>query len=124
MTIKQANDIFRTKYPEGEIIQRGCMGGASKVATSVIYQEGGKVYSFNVQNYVELLQRLGFKVLYKRQVERMTADIEKMQKVIENNGEENIFFGFMELSEQRKQELLSTIAEYQNDMEDAIVVNG
>lgn len=124
MTIKQANDIFKMKHPGGEIIQRGCMGGVSKSSTSVIYNKGGKVYSYNVSNYVELLNRIGFKVLYKREVEAMKTSIEKMQKVIDNNGEENIFFGFMELTPERKQELLNTIAEYQNDIKECIIVNG
>jgi len=125
MTIKQANNIFQTKYPDGEIIQRGCMGGASKVSTSVIYQKGGKVYSYNVQNYVELLNRLGFKVIYKRQVEAMKREIENMKKIIADGGKDNIFFGgFMKLSEDEKQRLLNTIAEYQDNIKNSIAVNG
>lgn len=125
MTIKQANNIFKTKYPTGEIVQRGCMGGASSVATCVIYKSGGKVYKYNVQNYVELLNRLGFKVLYKKQIEAMQRDIKKMEKVIADGGKNNIFFGgFVELSEDEKQRLLNTIEEYQDSIKNSIAVNG
>ena len=114
----------KQKYSEGEIIQRGCMGGASKVSTSVIYQKGGKVYSYNVQNYVELLNRLGFKVIYKREIEVIKKEIEKMEKIIADGGKDNIFFGFMELLEDEKEELLNTIEEYQDIIKNSVVVNG
>uniref|UniRef100_A0AAU8B9D3 Uncharacterized protein n=1 Tax=Dulem virus 39 TaxID=3145757 RepID=A0AAU8B9D3_9CAUD len=124
MTIKQANDIFRSKYPDGKIEQRGCMSKTNKVSINVTYQKGGKVYYYNAQNYVELLNRMGFRVVYKKDVEALEIAIYKMQKVIADGGENNIFSGgFVKLSENKKQRLLNTIAEYQDSINHSIVVD-
>ena len=125
MTIAEANKIFRTKYLDGEIVQRGCMGGACKSAVCVTYKTHGKVYYYNAQSYVELLNRLGFNVLYERDVLSMKKEIQRLEKIISDGGTKNIFTkGFQLLTEERKAEYLNTIHKYKTAIENSIVVNG
>ncbi len=123
MTIQEVNNIFQTKYSNGIIFQRGSYGGSSKNSISVMFKKNGKVYDYQVQNYVELLNKLGFKVLYQKNVIEMKRQIAELEKELKAGGRENILFKcFVPLSDQRKNEYLQIIQSYKEDIENSIIV--
>ena len=56
---KRANELFREKYPEGTIYAKGKFGGVSSSKYAVVFEKGGRVYSYYEPNYTALLVRLG-----------------------------------------------------------------
>lgn len=60
MTNKQANEYFKTKYPEG-IIETPAKSSAPKGSYFVVFEPLGKVYYYRAQNYHELLGKLKIK---------------------------------------------------------------
>ncbi len=56
MTLKHANDIFRSKYPNGEICRKHTTSAENKYW--VTFQPNGKVYYYSGQSYGELLYKL------------------------------------------------------------------
>lgn len=91
MTIKQVNEIFRTKYPEGEVFQKGTFGGVADSRVAVVFKRGGKVYAYNVNNYVQLLERFGFELLYEREVKHIENRIKELEELIKVGGKKGLF---------------------------------
>ena len=89
MTEKRANEILRTKYPEAEIVKN--MGGVATSRISVIFTPGGKVYSYLASSYQQVLEKLGFEILYKHNVLNYKNEIARLKKEIEASGYEDIF---------------------------------
>lgn len=89
MTEKRANEILRTKYPEAEIVKN--MGGVATSRISVIFTPGGKVYSYLASSYQQVLEKLGFEILYKHNVLNYKNEIARLKKEIEAGGYEDIF---------------------------------
>ena len=89
MTEKRANEILRTKYPEAEIVKN--MGGVATSRISVIFTPGGKVYSYLASSYQQVLEKLGFEILYKHNVLNYKNEITRLKKEIEVGGHEDIF---------------------------------
>lgn len=89
MTEKRANEILRTKYPETEIVKN--MGGVATSRISVIFTPGGKVYSYLASSYQQVLEKLGFEILYKHNVLNYKNEITRLKKEIEAGGYEDIF---------------------------------
>lgn len=89
MTEKRANEILRTKYPEATIYKN--MGGVAKGRIAVTYGPNSKVYGYTASSYQMVLEKLGFKILYKHNVLAMKAEIERLNKEIETGGYERIF---------------------------------
>lgn len=90
MTEKQANEILRTKYPEATIFRRNSMGGTSSSALAVTFYPNGKVYDYQASSYQQVLEKLGFNILYKHNVKNMMDRIEKLQKKISDGGEDTL----------------------------------
>lgn len=86
MTEKQANDIFRAKYPEGQIIRKYASSAESRYF--VTFKEGGKVYYYNAQSYQALLGRFGFQIAYKHDIENAKHAISRLEETLrtENYG--------------------------------------
>ncbi len=80
MTEKKANEIFRSKYPEGEIVRKNASSAGSKYF--VVFSKGGKVYYYNAQSYQELLGRLGFQIAYKHDIINAEAIISRLEESI------------------------------------------
>jgi hypothetical protein len=60
MTKKDAEKVLRRKYPDAEIYRPSEKCGLCKKGSiAVIFEPGGKVYSYMVVSYGELLERLG-----------------------------------------------------------------
>lgn len=89
MTEKRANEILRTKYPEAGIVKN--MGGVATSRISVIFTPGGKVYSYLASSYQQVLEKLGFEILYKHNVLNYKNEITRLKKEIEAGGYEDIF---------------------------------
>ena len=86
MTEKQANKIFRTKYPEGRIYNGKSYGGASSSEMVVVFKQGGKSYNYQATTYQQILERFGFTILYKHNVENYRAELTKLKEMISKNG--------------------------------------
>ena len=91
MTEARANEIFKTKYPEGEIINGKNFGGSCAGRMVVIFNKGGKVYQYNATSYQAILERFGFKILYKHNVKAYERQIESLEKSIADGGERDFF---------------------------------
>ena len=89
MTEKRANEILRTKYPEAKIVKN--IGGVATSRISVIFTPGGKVYSYLAGSYQQVLEKLGFEILYKHNVLNYKNEITRLKKEIEAGGYEDIF---------------------------------
>jgi hypothetical protein len=66
MTEARANEIFRTKYPTGEIVRKNASSAGYRYY--VVFKEGGRVYYYDRPSYAQLLNSLGFKVAYKHDI--------------------------------------------------------
>ena len=78
MTEKKVNDIFKTKYPDGEIRRPNSTSEGSRYW--VVFDKGGKVYSYNAQSYQELLERLGFKVAYAHNIRNAESILSRLKE--------------------------------------------
>ena len=62
MTLAQANNIFKAKYPTGEIFAHGFGDGSAESTaiqrTALVFKDGGKVYVYR-DSYEGTLKRLG-----------------------------------------------------------------
>lgn len=97
MTEKKANEIFRTKYPEGEIVRRNNSSAGNKFW--VTFKPNGKVYYYACSTYAELLGRFGFKVVYKHNIKNAEDQLSRYEKQLEDarNGKFQPFtFAFIE----------------------------
>lgn len=90
MTLEKCIEIFRTKYPEGDIYRTPTTEGRYS-GLSVVFRKGGKVYDYSTNTYGVLLRRLGFKVLYKHDVENINELIAEKEELIKQGGKYNIF---------------------------------
>ena len=90
MTLEKCIEIFRTKYPEGDIYRTPTTEGRYS-GFSVVFRRGGKVYDYSTNTYGVLLRRLGFKVLYKHDVENINESIAEKEELIKQGGRFNRF---------------------------------
>lgn len=94
MTEVRANEILRTKYPEATIYNGKRFGGSCVGRMVVVFKEGGKCYDYCASSYQQVLEKLGFKILYKHNVNNYNRRIEELEKKIADGGEENLFHLF------------------------------
>lgn len=81
MTEQRANEIFRTKYPNGEIGRPNSTSVGSKYWVIFDNSNGeGKVYGYAASSYVALLQRLGFKICYRADIQVAYTELDRMEK--------------------------------------------
>ena len=95
MRIDEVVKIAKEKYPDIEIYQRGGDYSSNKTSVQVIFGRTKgkiKVYHFNVTSYVELLTRLGFNVIYKKDVEAIKLRIKHIREDLDNVGKPIDFF--------------------------------
>lgn len=126
MTENKANEIFRTKYPTGQIFRRDTFGSATKGQLAVMFEEGGKVYKYNATNYVVLLQKLGFNVLYKKDYDALCRRLETWKIDYENGGYDDPF-GLLDdttYDEETMAELKAQIDELQKQLDEVDYIEG
>lgn len=82
MTEARANEIFRTKYPEGEITRKNASSAGWKYF--VVFNKGGKAYYYGCTSYAELLNRFGFKIVYKHDLVSAEETLKKYEQQLED----------------------------------------
>ena len=119
MTEKRANEIFRTKYPEGEIVRKNASSAGWKYF--VVFKHGGKVYEYGCTSYQELLGRFGFKIAYKHDIKNAEYWLEKAKKEYEDAKEGKfsiVAFFLTERNEQTEAEEINRLkVEYEKAVE-------
>ena len=97
MTFKRFEEIFHSKYPEGEVVAHGKFGGTEKSKkTTVIFEHGGRCYEY-YGAYEDVLSRMGMKVISK---ERLAETEQRLATVKKWHGTDNFFGGVMDCSEE------------------------
>lgn len=92
MTEARANEILRTKYPEATITKGQYYGGSCSGRMVVVFKPNGKVYQYrDCSTYQQILERLGFNILYKHNVKAYQDRIAKLEAEIAAGGYENFF---------------------------------
>lgn len=90
MTFAKFNELFKSKYPEGEVVQHGKFGGTEKnKKTTVIFVPGGKCYEY-YGAYEDVLNRVGIKVISQSRFHDKQSCLESYKKW---NGREALFGG-------------------------------
>lgn len=92
MTESKANEILRTKYPEGTIYNGKRFGGASSSEMVVTFSPNGRCYHYYATSYQQVLEKLGFKILYKHNVTSYNNRIKELESNIAAGGYDNSFF--------------------------------
>lgn len=121
MTEKKANEIFRTKYPEGEICRRNTTSAGNKFW--VTFKPNGKVYYYACSTYSELLGRFGFKVVYKHDVVNAEEALKRYEKQLEDakNGKFQPFaFAFIERNEETEKAEIEDLQNKVNEWKETL----
>lgn len=121
MTEKKANEIFRTKYPEGEIVRRNNSSAGNKFW--VTFTPNGKVYYYACSTYSELLGRFGFKVVYKHDIENAEEALKRYEKQLEDakNGKFQPFaFAFIERNEETEKAEIEDLQNKVNEWKETL----
>lgn len=128
MTEKRANEILRTKYPEAELVKGQYYGGSCSGRVAVIFHPGGKAYQYRgCSTYQQILERLGFTILYKHNVDSMKRRIEELNKNISDGGEENLFPGVFDdrewipFTDDEMDNMKREVAELEDTLANAII---
>lgn len=104
MTEEKANEIFRTKYPQGEIRRRRSTSAGNKYW--VKFKHNSNAYYYSCTSYAQLLERFGFKVVYKHNIDNARATLERYIKQLTDakNGKFPAFsFCFVERTPETEQ---------------------
>ena len=127
MTEARANEIFKTVYPNGEIIRKYASSAGYKYWVNF---GTNKSYYYTATSYAELLRRLKFKVAYKHDIEHAQEALERYTNDLNKllNGVKPPFFNIFgdktdeeameyEISEARKkvEEFTEVLREYKED---------
>ena len=121
MTEKRANEIFRTKYPEGEIVRRNNSSAGNKFW--VTFKPQGKVYYYACSTYAELLNRFGFEIVYKHDIESAKLTLEKYEQQLKDakNGKFLPFtFAFIERTKESEEAEIEYLQNQVNEYKEMI----
>ena len=111
MTFAKFQEIFHTKYPDGEVISHGKFSGTQKnMKTTVIFQSPGKCYSY-YGAYEDVLNRIGFKVISK---ERLLEAEMRLNRLVDLNGKMG-FFGEIVNNDAEIESLAQRIKTYREE---------
>lgn len=127
MTEAKANEILRTKYPEATITKGQYFGGSCTGRIVVTFKPGGKVYQYHgCSTYQQILERLGFNILYKSNVDNYKRLISDLERKISDGGEENKFHLFdkrdwIPFNPEEISRMEQELKEYKDILENAII---
>ena len=127
MTEARANEILKTKYPEATITKGQYYGGSCSGRIVVVFQPGGKAYQYHgCSTYQQILERLGFNILYKHNVKAYEDRIAKLEAEIAAGGYERIFFypgedNWCTYTEEEIAQMRSEIDRMKNELATAII---
>ena len=119
MTFNKFQELFLTKYPEGEVVMHGKFGGTEhNMKTTVTFNRNSKCY-FYYGSYETVLNRLGIKVITKSSL----AQIEhELAYYMENNGKPNPFSLFNKSVMNYEKEIKEYTDKLENIKKDWIIV--
>lgn len=84
MTFKKFEELFLAKYPDGEVIAHGKMGGTeSNKKTTVIFKPNGKCYEY-YGAYEDVLCRVGIKTISNSRLSSLKATLNTYRTWNEN----------------------------------------
>lgn len=107
--------IFMEKYPNGKIAIQKVVSYYERnyQEALVTFEKGKKCYTYHFINYVDLLQKMHFNVIYNETLEKVKKDIAEIKRKINVKQEKDMFFDFIitydikvlekELTEKEKQ---------------------
>lgn len=111
MTFKRFEEIFHSKYPDGEVIAHGKLGGTEKSKkTTVVFCKHGRSYSY-YGAYEDVLTRIGFKVISRQRLGELKARLEQYK---EWHGTDNFFGGTCDYREEIRA-ITEEIKEYEEE---------
>ena len=121
MTEARANEIFRTKYPEGEITRKHASSAGWKYF--VVFNKGGKAYYYGCTSYAELLNRLGFEVVYTHNLESAKATLKKYEEEL-NDAKAGKFskfaFIFIEQTPENEKQYINDLQKQVNEYKELV----
>ena len=88
MTFTEFEAIVKNKYPQAKVFKHGEFVG-NKINVVVIFTPQSKVYKYN-GTYCEVLNKLGFKAIYKHNLEAVKNALAKAKA---GHGIQDEFFG-------------------------------
>ena len=123
MTEARANEIFRTKYPNGSILRKNSTSAGNKYW--VVFDENSKVYYYSATSYSELLRRLKFNVIYKHDLKTAEANVaryqDRLDKILKGDFEDefDLLFGtkeqILESTKENLADAIKILEYYQNE---------
>ena len=116
MNLAQANEVFRSEYPEGEIWKE-------RSGFGVAFSRTSKAYHYNAESFPALLARFGFDVMTPNVAETMRQEIKRMEREIADGGRKSVFAkgGFASMTADRKTAYEAKIARYRKQLATAII---
>ena len=112
MTEERANEIFRTKYPDGEIVRKHASSAGYKFF--VVFKEGGRAYHYDRPSYAQLLNSLGFAVAYEHDILAARSALKRAQDELAGGYENSYHLFLTEDGRVRwEEDLRAQIAEYE-----------
>ena len=127
MTEERANEILRTRYPEATITKGQYFGGSRSGRVVVTFKPNGKCYEYHgCSTYQQILERLGFNILYKHNVKAYQDRIAELEAEIEAGGHENFFIlpgedKWYVYSDEEINQMRSEIDRIKNELATAII---
>ncbi len=121
MTEARANEIFRTKYPEGEICRKNTTSAGNKFW--VTFKPNSKVYYYSCTSYAELLNRFGFEVVYKHDLVSAEETLKKYEEKLEDakNGKfDPLAFVFTERNKESEEAEINDLQNQVNEYKEIV----
>jgi len=109
MTFTEIETIVKNKHPQAEVFKHGEFAG-NKINVAVIFTPQSKVYQYN-GTYCEVLNKLGFKAIYKHNLEAVKNALAKAKT---EHGTKYEFFGLEIDNTEEIARLKSDLKEYES----------
>jgi hypothetical protein len=125
LTFEQVEKYFYNEYPQGNIYHSEDVSYNYKI--SVAYTKSGKVYSYVVKNYIELVEKLKLNVnlMYKNTYNKLIEEETRLKKQIELKGQERGFGKkrhFELYNEEELQQKINQLNEIEKDLKNATII--
>lgn len=123
LVFKKVESYFFKKYPTGSIYYEN----KKKNVVNVAFTEEGKVYSYKINNHVDLINRLklDIKMIYQYDYDYYIKEIEKFEIEIKNGFWIDDFFGNGEKNNYTESEIdnmKKNIECYKNKIENVVII--